>query len=290
MILFKFLSTYLSFAEHVRVVNGSNRCSGRVEVYNDSNWKRVCSSDWAMADAEVVCREINCGNPTFQTEVLHFGEARNVGGIKPNCVGNESSISQCTLQDSKESCVDATILCTSKSPMCSDYISNFVLNFTWSYLLFWMVSELTWLFFFLFHLNWQTVNQFGWWTGLIGALVEWKSTTMDSGERSVMTDGGCRKQLLYVERWTVGMLSRSSTSPTSAEVGIRFGWTTLSVLVMRRPSVTARTEVLDNTTVTTMKMLVLYAQVTHAVLFLSQSTIGNPRGIHRCAFVCNSDV
>ncbi|XP_074470969.1 scavenger receptor cysteine-rich type 1 protein M130-like isoform X1 [Sebastes fasciatus] len=104
-------------SEHVRVVNGSNRCSGRVEVYNDSNWKRVCSSDWAMADAEVVCREINCGNPTFQTEVLHFGEARNVGGIKPNCVGNESSISQCTLQDSKESCVDATILCTNSKPI-----------------------------------------------------------------------------------------------------------------------------------------------------------------------------
>lgn len=39
-----------------------------------------------------------------------------------------------------------------------------------------------------------------------------------------------------------------------------------SVLVMRNPSLTAHIEVLERTTVTTMKMLVLYAQVTHTSL------------------------
>ena len=64
----------------------------------------------------------------------------------------------------------------------------------------------------------------------------------------------------------MGMLSQSSTMPSSAEVGIRFGWTMLSVLVMRNPLLTARTEVWENTTVATVKMLVLYAQVIHAEL------------------------
>ena len=64
----------------------------------------------------------------------------------------------------------------------------------------------------------------------------------------------------------MGMLSQPSTMPSSAEVRIRFGWTMLSVLVRRNPLLTARTEVWENTTVATVKMLVLYAQVIHAEL------------------------
>uniref|UniRef100_A0A8C9YCB9 Soluble scavenger receptor cysteine-rich domain-containing protein SSC5D n=1 Tax=Sander lucioperca TaxID=283035 RepID=A0A8C9YCB9_SANLU len=98
-------------SEYVRVVNGSNRCSGRVEVHHDGNWKRVCNN-WTKADADVVCREINCGTPVDQAEVLYFGETHDLGGVKPKCFGNESSLSQCRLQEFKESCADATVVCT----------------------------------------------------------------------------------------------------------------------------------------------------------------------------------
>ncbi|TDH00339.1 hypothetical protein EPR50_G00187460 [Perca flavescens] len=100
-------------SEYVRVVNGSNRCSGRVEVHHDGNWKRVCN-DWTKADADVVCREINCGTPVDQAEVLYFGETHDLGGVKPKCFGNERSLSQCRLQEFKESCVGATVVCTNK--------------------------------------------------------------------------------------------------------------------------------------------------------------------------------
>ncbi|KAK5853043.1 hypothetical protein PBY51_006865 [Eleginops maclovinus] len=98
-------------SEHVKVTNGSNRCTGRVEIYHEGNWKRACRNDWAELNSDVVCREINCGTPVTQPEVLYFGEANVVEGLKPNCLGNESSISQCKFQESKESCVDATIVC-----------------------------------------------------------------------------------------------------------------------------------------------------------------------------------
>ncbi|XP_070844265.1 scavenger receptor cysteine-rich type 1 protein M130-like [Chaetodon trifascialis] len=104
-------------SENVRVVNGSNRCNGRVEVYHAGQWKRICSSDWGKEEANVVCREINCGTPVTQTEVLHFGEARDLAGVKTNCSGNESSIAHCILQDIKESCIDATIVCSNTKPI-----------------------------------------------------------------------------------------------------------------------------------------------------------------------------
>ncbi|XP_075939995.1 scavenger receptor cysteine-rich type 1 protein M130-like [Anarhichas minor] len=103
--------------EHVRVLKGSNRCSGRVEVYNNGNWKRLCSSDWSKEDADVVCREMNCGTPVTQAEVQYFGEALGLGSVKSNCFGNESSLSQCTLQESNESCVDAIVVCSNSKPI-----------------------------------------------------------------------------------------------------------------------------------------------------------------------------
>uniref|UniRef100_A0A673B6Z1 Soluble scavenger receptor cysteine-rich domain-containing protein SSC5D n=1 Tax=Sphaeramia orbicularis TaxID=375764 RepID=A0A673B6Z1_9TELE len=91
-------------SEHVRVMNGSSKCSGRVEVYHDGRWKRVCNSDWGTAEADVVCREISCGPPLPQTEIIPFGEAHGLSGVKTNCFGNESSLSECSLQEFPSNC------------------------------------------------------------------------------------------------------------------------------------------------------------------------------------------
>ncbi|KAM6992566.1 scavenger receptor cysteine-rich type 1 protein M130-like [Tautogolabrus adspersus] len=104
-------------SDHVKAINGSNRCNGRVEVYHNGRWNRVCNMEWQKKEAEVMCREINCGTPAVQTEVPHFGEANILGGLKINCFGNESSLSQCTIQEVKENCVDATTLCTHSKPI-----------------------------------------------------------------------------------------------------------------------------------------------------------------------------
>ncbi|XP_068199354.1 scavenger receptor cysteine-rich type 1 protein M130-like [Antennarius striatus] len=98
--------------EHVRVKNGSNRCNGRVEIFHDGHWKRACNSDWGKEQADVLCRELKCGSPTTPTEELDFGTAPTLVGVKATCTGNESSISLCNIQEFKEACVDASVVCT----------------------------------------------------------------------------------------------------------------------------------------------------------------------------------
>uniref|UniRef100_UPI0037E85BF4 scavenger receptor cysteine-rich domain-containing protein DMBT1-like n=1 Tax=Semicossyphus pulcher TaxID=241346 RepID=UPI0037E85BF4 len=66
--------------DHVRIVNGSNRCNGRVELYQNGRWNRVCKNDWSKEEADVLCREVNCGSP--DAEVPHFGET-NILDSKP---------------------------------------------------------------------------------------------------------------------------------------------------------------------------------------------------------------
>lgn len=108
------------------MVNGTNRCNGRVEVYNNGQWRHVCNSDWGKEQAHVVCREINCGTPITQPFYQNLGEASIVNGLKSTCTGNETSISQCTFQEFKERCVDATVLCSSMSLLiCTCDASNF---------------------------------------------------------------------------------------------------------------------------------------------------------------------
>ncbi|KAG7242989.1 hypothetical protein INR49_017680 [Caranx melampygus] len=104
-------------SENLRVINGSNRCNGRVEIYLDGHWKRACSSDWGREEATVVCKEIGCGTPVMQTITPLFGQSGSLSGVKSTCVGNETSISNCTLQDFKESCIDATVFCSNSKPI-----------------------------------------------------------------------------------------------------------------------------------------------------------------------------
>ncbi|XP_055362527.1 scavenger receptor cysteine-rich type 1 protein M130-like isoform X1 [Betta splendens] len=104
-------------SETLRVVNGSNRCNGRVEVFYNERWRRVCSSDWGKEEAEILCRELNCGSPDNATAAQTFGEPHDLPGVKTNCFGNESSFSQCTFQEFKEGCIDATVFCTNNKPV-----------------------------------------------------------------------------------------------------------------------------------------------------------------------------
>ncbi|KAF4093071.1 hypothetical protein AMELA_G00029190 [Ameiurus melas] len=82
---------------NIQLAGGNHSCSGRVEVYYNNQWGTVCDDSWDINDAQVVCRQLGCGNAVSAHQNAHFGQGSGPIWLDDvRCSGNESTITQCT--------------------------------------------------------------------------------------------------------------------------------------------------------------------------------------------------
>ncbi|NWU59898.1 DMBT1 protein, partial [Dromas ardeola] len=105
----------------LRLVNGPNRCAGRLEVLHDQQWGSVCDNDWDMEDAKVVCRQLGCGTPISAPGWSRFGRGYDPIWLETiSCQGTEAALSECRTQMwGTHSChhgEDASVVCSGCLP------------------------------------------------------------------------------------------------------------------------------------------------------------------------------
>ncbi|XP_078011814.1 antigen WC1.1-like [Phascolarctos cinereus] len=87
-------SRYTAFC----LMNGSSQCEGRVEIQVFGTWRTLCDSHWDLADANILCHQLNCGVAMNPPEDVYFGKG-NVPTIGDTfyCTGTESHLRNCSM-------------------------------------------------------------------------------------------------------------------------------------------------------------------------------------------------
>eukprot|EP00057_Strongylocentrotus_purpuratus_P015795 XP_011670269.1 PREDICTED: deleted in malignant brain tumors 1 protein-like [Strongylocentrotus purpuratus] len=80
----------------IRLVDGSSKAEGRVEVFYDGSWGTICDNGWDLRDARVVCRMLGFEGALDAPTSARFGQGS--GDILLNlvgCDGTEGNLADC---------------------------------------------------------------------------------------------------------------------------------------------------------------------------------------------------
>lgn len=117
----------------LRLIDGGSKSAGRLEARIRGRWGPVCDDLFDIDSAHIACREL--GFLRARQFFLNGRRFAAPAGQEPEyalngalCVGNETSLAQCTLLQTPGRCVageTVALQCTDEASLCSATVSSF---------------------------------------------------------------------------------------------------------------------------------------------------------------------
>jgi len=86
----------------IRIVGGPNERLGRVEVFDDDQWKGICGINWGAREAEVACRQAGLGYARRGGTSSKYGLQRRLAMYDVKCSGDELALKHCFHKEEEE--------------------------------------------------------------------------------------------------------------------------------------------------------------------------------------------
>ena len=81
---------------NIRLVGGATNLEGRVEVYHNDQWGTICSNDWDLNAAIVVCRQLGYYGDANSAQFGPGSVSQPIWLDDLSCNGDENYITDCT--------------------------------------------------------------------------------------------------------------------------------------------------------------------------------------------------
>ena len=123
---------FCSEPDIVRLVGGSSRCAGELEVKQQGMWRKARNEvgQWNLKTADAVCRQLDCGSAVSTGWTRSFTSVP-VWTISSTCLQSGSAVSDCVSTTTDSAIYHLEVKCsgnTSKHISCDGwlvYISSF---------------------------------------------------------------------------------------------------------------------------------------------------------------------
>ena len=80
----------------VHLADAVSSNEGRVELFLNGSWKKVCNDNWDLNDATVICRELGLGEALSIVSVLSRNvEPKTEQVCALHCSGDEEAVTHC---------------------------------------------------------------------------------------------------------------------------------------------------------------------------------------------------
>ncbi|XP_068558492.1 CD5 antigen-like [Cebidichthys violaceus] len=86
----------LTSTEHVRLVGRNSRCAGMLQVKLQRSWRLVSGPFWRLKEAEVACRDLDCGSAVSIRE-RRISSLRSVWLIRFECLQSGYTLRDCLI-------------------------------------------------------------------------------------------------------------------------------------------------------------------------------------------------